>query len=590
MPDFELSYAGKPFRVLPDSMRRQAQELCRIEDMRELDYPANPSPNLSRLGMPRPTVPAWLNLYQFYQPVTASAWGVFRGLAHKDDVDAMATEALPSGGPAAKAFVIGTGSDEPLESSMWLLPPKPLLGVDGATDLYLVTLVDERYYWQFKPMQTAEIGFASYANWDDLIDEILAHLDIESELPTAIESVYGMPEADSDIYANYENPAALLDAALANVGRVLCRSNRADGEYHILRWSEANTYLSTALSNHANRLRAGGKAWELSAATADHRRAAIMPASVVTTFPRWTDDNGYDTDDSLPQQSFRTSKQSGGYDSVYSKTVTAASLGSPYASLTTRAGHTAALHTTAKAEQAEPGDTPTNQTELDDLASRLAKDFYDSKLAATDATYNGVIDWDQKAGLDVVYDYTASITRVVGRPWNRFQSEFQHGFGAKSFACDCSSDGGGSGMVFVDSQEDGESSTSTQHNPRTVFSVSHATLSAAFPDSDGAGKYLLFQSMHFYGNSGTAGFGSISCQLTTNPGAGGAVFPDLVGAALANTLANAYGGAMYTSSATYVDYTGTGGDGIVVGFTAAMAGNMTSYGWATWNHLWRVSD
>ncbi|HYE77930.1 MAG TPA: hypothetical protein VEI97_08090 [bacterium] len=429
MPDFELTYAGVPFRVPPKDVLAQAQAWCRVEDAREWEYPA-PSPGTARLGAARPACPSWLGLYELYQPAGASAWGVFRGLAHRDDADAMAAAALPSGGPTYGALKLKNGQADTVESRMWLLPPKPLLGVDGASDLYLITLVDERFHWQFRPFQSAGTSFDStYPTWAALVEAIRSHLGLVLTIPTALEAAYGRPEPDSDLWAQYESPAHLLDAALANVGRVLCRTAPATGGYHALRWAECNTRLSTATTTHAAEIRGGGTSWAIGAATTDHRRAAVLPASVVVTFPRWVTGAGYDRGPGAPEHDYRDHSRSSGYTAVYAKTLAASALGSPYSSLSTLSGKALALHTTAKAEADASGGTPANQATLDTLATYLAKDFYDSQLGSLDAAYRGLLSWDQGAGVDVVYSYLTPATRVWRRPWNRYPQEFQHGFG-----------------------------------------------------------------------------------------------------------------------------------------------------------------
>ena len=173
-----------------------------------------------------------------------------------------------------------------VSTTLFMLPPVPIMGLDGP-QLYLVTLVDERYFWhQFAGAGTITCTAAT-ATWSGLIDQLAAQLGITIHFTTP-DSVYGQPEPDSALYSNNESPAALLDAVAANVGCVVVRHlGELEGTYSLQRFADAVTALN---DNRPETSIMGGEAFDGESLAAVGN---VMPESVTVVFPKWLVDSGY---------------------------------------------------------------------------------------------------------------------------------------------------------------------------------------------------------------------------------------------------------------------------------------------------------
>ncbi len=81
-----------------------------------------------------------------------------------------------------------------------------------------------------------------------------------------------------------------------------------------------------------------------------------------------------------------------------------------------------ALYTTAAG-------SPSNLTQLNQLAAQIAQDYYDWRSVNFDVVYNGVAPVDPCALIDLIefrYDKTDSTTRVQSAPWTGEPTEYQH--------------------------------------------------------------------------------------------------------------------------------------------------------------------
>ena len=142
--------------------------------------------------------------------------------------------------------------------------------------------------------------------------------------------------------------------------------------------------------------------------------AAITPYQVQVTFPKIVD--GVDQ----PTQ-------------LWVETVVLTSLGlteyTNIVGLKTPALTTKTFHANARANIVSPGPTPTNQTELTNLAKQIATDFYLYRLGYLDRKYANIIAWDMEGLSDSVewtYRLDEVSTRIQRPPWNDLTEELQH--------------------------------------------------------------------------------------------------------------------------------------------------------------------
>ena len=460
---YQLTYAGIPFvtdRGLSFSEgdvpahRRDARELMdeieRLIPLRWLqdfaplgDFPGRA---LAGIAYPNPVSPqpnpTTVKVGEWFYPNNMTRWSVFRGLA----TSAMAKDMLAeTNGSAAKTFVMKEyssvlgNSAEPdftLTTNMYMLPPRPLAETAGVQGLYLITLVDERYYWQGQDAGVFKITNNVTCTWASLVTAIAARLGITISL-SAVPAAYGIPEADSPLWSDHQSITVLLDAIAANIGRTVVRN--LDGTYALLTPSESMTRV-TANRGPAGLVQrtAGGDLFQsgvsqLPIGTLGKSRNAIAAATVRVCFTKYIDG-----DDPVPHYlnpRYENQRPGSWFEDApgayYPIDVPAASGGILLTSgLVNTSVFTA--RTTAKALYADESvASPRNLSGITSQAMQIATDYWGHALyAALDEVYPGTYAWSPEGFHDILWTYSdrlmGSFTRIMRGEWNTQVSEFQH--------------------------------------------------------------------------------------------------------------------------------------------------------------------
>lgn len=466
--------------------------------------PSFPGKNIYGLGYPTQTnIPSpEIRIGDWYYPPTASRWSVFRGLATSSQVRAMlaATQNVPAGSPVIentsqpipvsptgsrpqkfimRAVAQGTGvgqadideDDEEaiasginvnaytLESMMYMLPPRPLGETAGEFDgLYLVTLVDERYWWQWLPVSLF-VGvrqMPANTTWPGIITQLAAQLGIFITID-AILPVYGVPEPDSPLWINMENAAVYLDAVANNIGRRVVR--KLDGTYVLLSGNQSRVvtgFNAGELGGDFRQRIAGGDMFNpiTTLPIGNIQQASVnltVPASVNVTFPLYIAG-----DDPVPHYSNArflaprgTTWTEDSYGDVYIFNVPI-SKALPNQTGTTGRGYVLydvgplatstfvhVIHDTAKAMAVSEtlNLTLINYTELENLAIQMAGDYYSYQVgSALDEVFPGTFAWQPEGFHDIIWSYSARMkgprgacTRIMRTQWNQMMQEMQHG-------------------------------------------------------------------------------------------------------------------------------------------------------------------
>jgi hypothetical protein len=385
-----------------------------------------PPKNLYDLGFPKQLDPPAVAIGDYFYPTNASRWSIFRGYMTRDDVDAVKAEVWPTSSqtPTTGTFLIqseGGDSEGEVETELYMLPPIPVAGLTASDpQIFLVTLVDERYFWhQFKEAGVVTCTSAT-ATWSDLIDQLATQLDIDLTYETP-DSDYGSPEPDSALYSNQESPAILLDAAAANIGCVVVRA--LDGTYSLQRYADAIDATETNRPDSDNNVLGGRAASKSDSTSGDVAYRGLLPASVTVSFPKWVDGAGY-----YEPTTYRDHVKAS-YGATYTKTVTLEDAGfSGYA----HHDGSKMLRTSAKARYTVSSDpSPNNQTTCDALAAQLAADYFATRLAWLDEVYAGIYPWTPEGVSDLLYSWRdgSVYTRILPPPFNVEINDFQHGFG-----------------------------------------------------------------------------------------------------------------------------------------------------------------
>ncbi len=234
----------------------------------------------------------------FFYPVGACRWSIFRGLMTAEDIAAV-TKALQASSPTANisrqiqgTFTIqseGGDSAGSVTTQLFMLPPIPIYGASGTPTLYLVNLVDERYFWHqwFNPEDCTGSVLES---WSAYLNQLATQLNITLSFATPAD-VYGIPEIDSPLCTDgYDNPAALLDLVAANVGCAVVRN--LDGTYKLQRFADANNTAKSNLPASGNNLLGGPAFTDPIDTSLPPSYFVMLPGTVRVVFPLWTDDDG----------------------------------------------------------------------------------------------------------------------------------------------------------------------------------------------------------------------------------------------------------------------------------------------------------
>ena len=516
---------GKPFRPLPDLM----DEIDRILPFRFLNDFKSPSTypgrNLGAVAYQEqigPNPNSTLKLGEWYYPTGASRWSVFRALATSSQAKEMLAETT---GTSSGTFVFKFVPVSPdnvassfysLSTSMFMLPPRTL-GENGIVEdgLYLITLVDERYYWQYEPVT---LHITKDSTWSSVIDEIAETLGITLDYDTPAD-VYGKPEPDSQLWTNSESAATLFDAVAANVGTVVVR--KLDGTYALETPTSSVTLVVANRGSAQNVVRmAGGDLFNsgslMKAGDLRNTRNAVVPETVRVSFPKYVMgpvphflNSRY-----APQRPSAWYEQS--YGDVFEVNVPLAS-GSVFASgLSGYGTHT--LHSTAKAMisgEADADLSGLNYSGLTNLAMQLASDYTGWQVgSALDEVYPGSYAWTPEGFHDILWSWKPreglATTRVIRAEWNQAVREFQHSAVALSGSTNVPAGVGGLSVPLT--VRDAEAASVTTTLAATLLSGDYsATFTAAstFPRNNRWRGTINNERILFEGTSGGTAVGIV---------------------------------------------------------------------------------
>jgi hypothetical protein len=360
-----------------------------------------------------------LKLNEFFYPTHASRWGEFNGVMDQAGYDIIMETCFPDDGttnPTTATFTLSqvnlaNGLETTVETEMFCLPPKPLVLPDQKAGLYLITLVDQRYFLQWTTAGKLDTG----TSWDGLLTAVASRLNIDMSLDSG--GNYGNPHPDSDLYSPYINGALLLDAIAWNTGRVIVR--QWDGTYYAQNYSTA-----AGLVGDPDRLSGGDFTADL---TTDNSKNlspnAILPEKVTVTFPFYVDCMGYKTSPT-PHVPFALTAAD-----VYKVDVMLTDV-FPDSEYTGFQG-AKVFHDTAPAFLTLPTDTmPYNDSNLQTLARQIATDFYNWQTTGLEEVAVSIFD-AQPEGIHDLYflwDRDHCLTRIQRKPLNFMCEEFQHYF------------------------------------------------------------------------------------------------------------------------------------------------------------------
>lgn len=367
-----ITYDKNPL-LLPDPESDLGRFLARYQPLEGLrlfgDLPiavkssrtASRYDNDAAIGLPIANYPPMptLKLNTLYWPTGATRWayGVFLcdGRTLADIQEAAGKDSKAN----ALKLKWGDKDQQQLETSMFLLPPRKVsCDADTVdTDLWLLPLVDERYWWQFLNIGDIDAVGNEYA-WSDLFDAIdsagITHT------PGTIPGSYLVPDPiEFDRW--HDNLAVLFEAAAFSVGHRVVRS--LDGTVKTMTASDANDQQIDSLSSNPGDPIAGGDWSDL------HGDA---PEKVKVVFRRSRDHHVF-------SGGTRHSILKDAPASVKQKRIAAEKV----------------IHCAALGDQTGISNTadPQNNSSLDALAGKIRDDYYAWLALRFDYTFQGVKEW-----------------------------------------------------------------------------------------------------------------------------------------------------------------------------------------------------
>lgn len=366
-----LTLAGYPL-LLPDNDRELSRWLDAFASLDDLQAASDLTTlaaseragtresNKYGVGLP---VPNWPDpppprLNSLWWPTGASRWARGYFLCDGTTLASLRNYVSASGVNTPLALLMGDSDHNTLNTPMYLLPPRQLTPVESvAEQLWLLPLVDERYWWQFR--ETENLVLDGTMTWASLYSWLGTVLGVTVTAET-VHADYLKPDP-VEFTRQYDNAAVLLDAVAASVGQRIVRA--IDGTVTAQSATTAGTNLDATVAATAPWQQVAGRATS-PASQADDFDA---PEKVLVSFPKYAFCHPY----------------CGGAAVSYSATA-------PAGITTKRIGTYKSIHSSLYADFTTEAGTADNSTALQTLTDRIAADYYAWLQLRYDYTFLGI--------------------------------------------------------------------------------------------------------------------------------------------------------------------------------------------------------
>lgn len=366
-----------------------------LEDLRDQTFPAalrsqrpaSRSDYQPGVNLPLPNYPdpPRAKLSTLYWPSGAARWARGYFLCTGGQLDEILA-ATAGGDEPATVVMADQDNDTAIEAQMYVLAPRSLTAATGGDELlFLLTLVDQRYFWQF--VDSGALKVTRQTTWTQVFSQLEAQLDITIGID-AIASAYGIPDPD-ELTRPYENAALLLDACAHSVGMVVVAD--LDGAIFIIQPVTSEAVYQANVAAQPTPL-AGGDFSLLSESSA-------YPQQVTVTFQKWREGAVYPNGD------------------LHHIDVQAGAVG--FGGVP---GRTKLVHSTAFADFTSLSSLPDNAANLQALATQIALDYYQSLSRRYDLSIASIFPWDT-TGFDDHVEW--SLGRLCGGGQYQAQTRVQ---------------------------------------------------------------------------------------------------------------------------------------------------------------------
>ena len=405
-----LSYGGVQLCLPPADVTLWVTQNISTSHVYDFERANWPGKNLTGFSFPgmtrsRPVIPNSL-----WWPTGAARWAVGYFFATTNQLQTILNQIQT--GYTSLPFVMSTDNDfgvrnatgtslpAQIQTNLYLLPPRPLAQIFDSpftpeNGLYLITLVDDRFFW----WERSTVTFLdANSTWDSAIANVGDALGIGTIVHDPVPSTYLVPPLD--LVTRYEYTPLVFEAIARSVGMRIVRG--LDGSVSL-----QNSVTASALQPSFTKI-SGGSFFATNIAP---EAAPLLPTQVATTF-------------------FATKPTNIPSCAPYQKSVKPSDIPLPDLAGAIFNGNTKVFHDSAVAVYDELG-ALTNQTELDNLAKQIAADWYSWQLAVFDVKYACIVPY-QPEGVSDSIEWTYSkfpeemSTRVQRGPWNDQTQEILH--------------------------------------------------------------------------------------------------------------------------------------------------------------------
>lgn len=365
--------AIEPFCPTPDGAYRRLQTAHYWKGAAgpaKPPYPELPPPTLGRL--------IW--------PTGANRWAYFLALADSQIVKDLAS----IGNSGATLSINGV-----IEPTMYPLTPRRITCVEGRNKLWLLPLVDQRYFWQSAHMgEVSLVPDDDFETWTDLFSWIGNRLGLTVTLrPGTVHAQYHKPDFEN-FARQFERVPALFDAAAMSILRRVVVD--FDGSVSVIAPDEAAAQLADNLYYDPAILAGGDMSDDWYGMVAPELGQKAPPESLLFVFPKWRECRVYrDTE-------------------AVAKAVTATDAGSPWAG---KGDAELAIATTLFADFTGGSGSADNDSDLQAFADHAGEDWYSWLDVRFDYTIQGAFAWGLTGGENYI-DAGCDTTIVAGLPWD----------------------------------------------------------------------------------------------------------------------------------------------------------------------------
>ena len=371
-------------------------------------YTGEALPTLNYSRPQRVKINAW------YQPTGCSRWGYGFFISDYARLKRIVSQFSNSAGASTRGNLLlnsQVGSQVSTRVFNAYMLPCHALSANAFADesLWLMPLVDERFFWQHRAGQTivdAPDGNPStHSTWTTLINNaggMFGSLTSTGTVPTQ----YLNPNPFALSAFNHCAPTVLYDILMYSIGRRIIpvyniQGNGSTTVFPGQQWLAAD-FGYTGVQNTVNLTNPIDVARLQSGTGTIPGVTALTPGSITVNFRRWQ--NGIVFSDAV--------------NSRYSKTF----------SLAGDQNFVKVFNSTALADYTSGGMTPDNQTNLDTLANQIATDYLLSIFWIQDSVIMGISQW-QETGYDDFVEFDAGYrepttgeyvgkTRIHTTPYN----------------------------------------------------------------------------------------------------------------------------------------------------------------------------